>query len=104
MVVHTIENPTPENGKEYFLFFCPGCKRTHQFDNTWTFNKDFEKPTLSPSYLTWGDGQYKDWGDEDMKYDSTPWRCHSFIKDGMIQFLGDCTHELKNKTVPLEKF
>lgn len=27
--------------------------------------------------------------------------CHSFIKDGMIQFLGDCTHELKGKTVKL---
>lgn len=28
--------------------------------------------------------------------------CHSFVTDGKIQFLGDCTHELANKTVPLE--
>ena len=27
--------------------------------------------------------------------------CHSFITDGRIQFLGDCTHELKGQTVEL---
>lgn len=30
--------------------------------------------------------------------------CHSFVTDGNIQFLDDCTHELKGKTVPLEDF
>ena len=28
-------------------------------------------------------------------------RCHSFIKDGQIQFLGDCTHSLAGQTVAL---
>jgi hypothetical protein len=27
--------------------------------------------------------------------------CHSFIKNGKIQYLSDCTHELKGKTVQL---
>jgi hypothetical protein len=27
--------------------------------------------------------------------------CHVFVTKGEIQFLGDCTHELKNKTVPI---
>jgi hypothetical protein len=27
--------------------------------------------------------------------------CHTFIKAGMIEFLGDCTHKLKGQTVPL---
>jgi hypothetical protein len=31
-------------------------------------------------------------------------RCHSLVTDGNIQFLDDCTHELKGKTVPLEDF
>ena len=30
--------------------------------------------------------------------------CHSFITDGSIEFLPDCTHELAGKTVPLEDF
>jgi hypothetical protein len=25
--------------------------------------------------------------------------CHSFVRDGQIQFLGDCTHALKGQTV-----
>jgi len=27
--------------------------------------------------------------------------CHSFIRDGKIQFLGDCTHALAGQTVDL---
>ena len=28
-------------------------------------------------------------------------RCHSFVTDGKIRFLGDSTHKLKGQTVPL---
>jgi len=27
--------------------------------------------------------------------------CHYFLKGGMLQFLGDCTHTLAGQTVPL---
>src|SRR5436309_254590 len=30
--------------------------------------------------------------------------CHSFVRDGLIEFLGDCTHPLAGRTVPLEPF
>ncbi|WP_241754456.1 hypothetical protein [Cupriavidus basilensis] len=30
--------------------------------------------------------------------------CHSFVTDGRIQFLGDCTHALAGQTVPLAEF
>ena len=30
--------------------------------------------------------------------------CHSFIRDGRIQFLGDCTHHLAGQTVDLPDF
>jgi hypothetical protein len=57
----------------------------------WTFNGDFEKPTFSPSLNTWYGGS-----------DGVPLhRCHSFIRDGRIEFLGDCTHALAGKTVDL---
>lgn len=30
--------------------------------------------------------------------------CHSFVRDGLIQYLPDCTHHLAGQTVPLEPF
>jgi hypothetical protein len=30
--------------------------------------------------------------------------CHSFVKEGMIEFLSDCTHDMKNKTVELPDY
>lgn len=75
--------------KHSVLIFCPGCKTGHAFDlSRWEFNGDLEKPTFSPSML--------------VNKDDPKSRCHSFVKDGNIQFLNDCFHELKGQTVPLE--
>lgn len=71
----------------------------------WTWNGRLEKPTIKPSVLTRGtlpltDEQH----DRVMKGEKltpTPFVCHSFINDGKVQFLGDCTHEFKNQTVDL---
>jgi hypothetical protein len=30
-----------------------------------------------------------------------PQRCHSFVRNGRIEFLGDCTHALASQTVDL---
>ena len=51
----------------------------------WTWNGSTDAPTLRPSVLT----------------TARNWRCHSWINDGAAQFLGDCSHELANTTVPL---
>ena len=74
-----------------YLFWCPGCHCGHSFSTTpenngavWTWNEDYEKPTVSPSI------HYPD-----------PPVCHFFIRDGQIQFLGDCAHELAGQTVPM---
>ena len=66
-------------------FYCPACKEYHTVNiKGWNFNGDYDKPTFSPSVLvTWGDNR----------------RCHSFIRDGEIQYLADCTHELVGQTV-----
>lgn len=79
-------------------FNCPGCKSVHQVGWTphklsngasWNFNGDFAKPTLEPSVLvTWEDERGKQ-------------VCHSFVRDGHIQFLSDCTHSLAGQTVEL---
>lgn len=58
----------------------------------WGFNGDYDCPTFTPSLNTW-------WGGEGSGIPLH--RCHSFITDGKIQFLGDCTHELVGQTVDL---
>lgn len=76
-----------------FMFHCPGCEHAHIFDTVrkiytngvWTFNGDREKPTFRPSLLVTSPG----------------FVCHSFVTDGQIQFLGDCTHHLAGVTVAM---
>ena len=84
-----------EDKPGYYIFDCPGCNHSH-FVNTnpeygivWEFNKDFEKPTVSPSLLV------RMLCKDEMNI------CHSFVKDGSIQFLNDCTHTLAGQTVEL---
>lgn len=105
-------------GEGGVLFFrCPGCRESHIIrvkDGTgrgWTFNGDFDRPTFAPSVLVSGNKVVKDengtWtGDweRDAAGNLIPDICHSFVTDGQIQFLGDCTHDLAGQTVPLEAF
>lgn len=82
----------PDYDKTYY-FMCPGCKVWHAFSlSIHKFNQNFEAPTLQPSYLL----RYPP-----SKYRPTGLVCHSFIVDGNIRFLNDCTHELAGRTVML---
>lgn len=74
-------------------FWCPGCDSPHAINvsaGQWTYNDDAEAPTFTPSVLVTGG--------------SDNGVCHSFVTDGRIQFLGDCTHALANQTVPLAEW
>lgn len=82
------------------LFECPGCGCLHAVHTEqpngngakWSWNKNLDKPTISPSILVkWNT-------DGSNKLDKI---CHSFVRDGNIQFLNDCTHSLSGQTVPL---
>lgn len=73
---------------------CPGCKRDHTIDDGWKFNGDKESPTFNPS-IDFTGGRY----DEDENYIKL--HCHSFVWDGKIHFLGDCSHGLAGQTVEL---
>lgn len=81
-----------------FLFYCPGCKNSHMVTTVhekpcWDFNYDAERPTISPSYLVQIPAS------DDGKYPAV--RCHSYIRDGRIEYLSDCTHDLRGQTVDL---
>lgn len=53
----------------------------------WSWNGDTERPTLKPSILT--------------RQPPVCECCHSFVNDGKVQFLADCSHELAGQTVDL---
>ena len=71
-------------------FKCLGCKEEHFFNRTWQFNDNLNSPTVRPSIL--------------VRHFTIPSVCHSFITDGKIQYLADCTHELANQTVDLPDY
>jgi hypothetical protein len=83
------------------MFWCPGCQCGHKVwikadrpgGPVWTWNGSLDRPTFEPSLLI----RQPQFGKSDRV-------CHIFVRDGQIQFLGDCTHALKNQTVPMELF
>jgi hypothetical protein len=80
-----------------WMITCPACGNGHMFDiKRWTFNGNVDSPTFHPSMLVRSTKPDPNAPEKDI-----PTVCHSFVTDGKIQFLSDCTHELKNQTVPL---
>lgn len=90
-----------DHSKTYdcLAFVCPGCidmlggSGIHVLavnstvkSPSWSWDGNLEKPTLSPSVLT-GKGSDK--------------ICHSFLKKGVFEFLGDCNHSLAGQKVEM---
>lgn len=89
--------------KQTYAFWCPGCKESHHVNvNVWTWNGSIDAPTFDPSFLTWADPNPNALP-EYPKY-RNGFRCHSFIREGKIEFLTDCTHKLAGRTVTLENY
>jgi len=80
-----------------FWFWCPGCNEAHAYAAKikgvepppnrpmWTFDENMDAPTFTPS----------------LRIISEERPCHLFVKNGHIQYCGDCFHELKGKIVPM---
>lgn len=89
-----VSSPGSKDG-DVLVFWCPGCDGAHAVNveklnawgAKWAWNGDAEKPTFTPSLL--------------VSASSPEHRCHSHIRDGMIQFLDDCFHKLKGQTVEI---
>lgn len=92
--IEKIEHGNFADNKIQYKFQCPGCKRSHTINDKWDFNGDFEYPTIKPSVLFKG-------GRFDKNENWIDLRCHSFVTDGKIRFLNDCSHNLAGKTVNL---
>lgn len=97
-------------GGKYLTFWCPGCAMAHQVkvvgSGSWGWNGNVDKPTFTPSVLVQGVAPMTD--EQRAAYmrgeglpTPQPFVCHSFVTDGQIRFLGDCTHALAGQTVDL---
>ncbi len=113
-----VEKYTMEKeGKEGYSFWCPGCKGYHGMivkgdskkGPVWGWNGSLDKPTFKPSLLVRSvscpdnpeknkDGSYVLESDGRIKV-AKDIRCHSYINDGKIQFLGDCSHDIKGHSL-----
>lgn len=85
------------------LFECPGCgclhavavKEPNIMNARWTWNDSLERPTFRPSILVKANYTSVHRMDD---------ICHSFVTDGKIQFLGDCTHDMAGQTIELPEW
>lgn len=91
-------------------FYCAGCKHMHHIQvgegpgPRWSWNNDLNSPTFQPSILE----TYEHWTPPYIFGHPKPETqvkvtdiCHTFVTDGKIQYLSDCTHHLANQTVDM---
>lgn len=110
-------------GMTAYFFDCPGCGMMHLISTAyeeeyrkncigvgrncpvWGFNDNLDSPTFTPSLLVSGVQPITDEEHAKImageKIETKKFVCHSFIRDGKIEFLSDCTHHLKGQTVEL---
>jgi hypothetical protein len=94
-----------EMAPNLLCFHCPACGYAHHVGvngrkipgsngsmNEWGWNGSFSSPTFTPSLLV---------NKESL---GTSPRCHSFVAEGRIQFLGDCTHAMAGQTVDIPEW
>jgi hypothetical protein len=89
---------SPDEALASFVFECPACGIDHALairDDSgqrpsWQWNGSMDSPTFQPSLLV----KWQRTGKEQTV-------CHSYITDGKIQFLSDCTHAMAGQTVEL---
>ncbi|MCW2239237.1 DUF6527 family protein [Azospirillum canadense] len=78
------------------MFWCPGCDGAHMVrvgdgpGPRWGYNGNPDAPTFTPSILV-----------NAGRLNPMAHVCHSFVTDGRIQFLNDCTHHLAGQTAEI---
>jgi len=89
---------------EGYLFKCPACPDNHAFwvrphkapnGASWDFDGNMDNPTFSPSLISRVTPSPES---------GRPQRiCHFFLKNGVFEFLGDCTHDKRGQSIPFNQ-
>ena len=96
------------------VFWCPGCEETHVIDlGKWQWDGNLTQPTFAPSVLVTS-GHFivgspdptTCWCTYNREHPDNPapfrcQRCHTYVREGRIQFLPDSTHALAGQTIDL---
>jgi hypothetical protein len=105
---YVLTNKLHKSSEFVYKHWCGGCKQKHlipvagateehtSITARWSFNGNIHAPTFSPSIHIHANA---DWDGTGVLRDKTI--CHYFIVDGIIQYLGDCDHELAGQNVPM---
>lgn len=102
-LVHREPGDDRDPGKA-LLFWCPGCETHHRVvvapaedypSPVWEWNGSLDAATISPSILV-----NRNATKEDVARGAH--RCHSFLRNGVLDFLSDCTHALAGQKVKAE--
>jgi len=117
MKLHTVENQPG-----MLVFQCPACGNCHNVlvegatrpGPRWGWNGSMDAPTFTPSikvtskhYPSGGafpmdDEHARVIAGEQLK--AIDHVCHSFVRDGRIEYCGDSTHKLAGQTVELPEW
>lgn len=85
----------PEIANDAYAFWCGGCGMHHvirtdeNIKSHHKFNNNIEHPTIEPSIKV------------EIPHPEGNHICHSYITNGIIKYLNDCTHHLKGKELDL---
>jgi hypothetical protein len=98
-----------ESGK--LMYWCQGCEDAHvvtvEGSRAWGYNGNPDAPTFTPSVLTQWHKLVREGGrwtgeyHRDANGDPIKQVCHTFITNGQVQFLSDCSHALAGQTLLL---
>lgn len=73
-----------------FAFWCPACQEYHEIDAKWRFCGNTDRPTFQRSVPALTSTERS--GEQ---------ICHSFVTNGQIRYLSDCTHDYRGQTVEM---
>ena len=97
-----MEKWTWPTGEVQVMFHCPGCGGTHAYwlahpppktQPIWEFDGNIQAPSWTPSLRI-----------QSMSRKEKPYICHLYVRNGQIEYLSDCTHELAGKTIPMQLY
>lgn len=93
-----LKSVSNKDGPVGWAFWCPACDQHHVLFTAptfnvhtnastpvWLFDGNQEHPTFSPSLIVTG------------KYG----KCHLFLRQGKIEYLGDCEHAMAGQIIDL---
>lgn len=110
-MIKTIEMK-PNHPPGVWAIWCPACEGGHYINTLeknedgaqWSGPGDVHNPTFMPSVnIGWGYNSKKCTPEELAMYrtNNIGGRCHFYVRQGIIEYCGDCSHTMAGMNVPV---